>query len=61
MEESIIIENGGKLVMELVISEDTYAIKMNSGVHRVISGKKFNSIINQARANGYDVFDYTGW
>lgn len=64
MEKSILIQNGYEVVMELVVignmSPAQYGIKRKAGV-QFISADEFNSILEDARAKGYDVFDYTNF
>lgn len=66
MEKSILIQNGYEVIKELVvigkISPCQYGIKVKAGngyVVQLITIEEFNSIIEDARAKGYDVFDFT--
>ena len=68
MEKSILIQNGYEVVMELVVignmSPAQYGIKRKAGkghVVTIITFDEFNAIIENARKNGYDVFDFTNF
>ena len=61
MSNSVEIHHEGKLLLELVENDGTFAIRRkctNGWVDYTISAKKFNAIIEDARANGCEVFDY---
>ena len=62
MEKSVLIYDGDRLVMELVVIEDKngtqFAIKKGN-TRRIISRKEFFMYIDIARYTGHNVFDYT--
>lgn len=62
MEKSVMIYDGDKLVMELIIIEERnctmYALK-KANVRRVISKETFDMYIDIARYVGHTVYDYT--
>lgn len=59
----VIIQDGDKEIQKIAVTFDgtftQYAIVLNSNVHFVISPERYNTIVNEARENGYDVFDFT--
>ena len=61
--KSVIIQNGSKVIKELCVFNKgnflEYAIKLGPNHYYVISKERFDNIITEARANGYDVYDYT--
>lgn len=64
MEKSVMIYDGDRLVMELIVIEERncaqFAIK-KANVRRIISREKFFMYIDIARYIGHTVYDYTGF
>lgn len=61
--KSVLIQNGNEIIQELCVFNNRslleYAIKLGPNHYYMISKKRFDNIITESRANGYDVYDYT--